>query len=44
MIKRKKMSEFTLFGKLKSIEWKGDYYAEIEKKIKCVNMCKCLIR
>ena len=44
LIKRKKMSEFTLFGKLKSIEWKGDYYTEIEKKIKCVNMCKCLIR
>jgi hypothetical protein len=26
------------------VEWKGDYCTEIEMKIKCVYMCKYLIR
>ena len=44
LIKRKKTSVLTLFENLEFIEWKGDYSTEIEMKIKCVYMCKYLIR
>lgn len=44
LIKRKKTSVLILFENFKFIEWKGDYSTEIEMKIKCVYMSKCLIR